>query len=86
MEEGKVSVTKEEKHITLSDAIDSMDDVISHAYGILERIQGGDSGKVSEETISSTTLQDVLAHGSNRIREKNNELFKILDEITTIIF
>ena len=83
--EGKVEVKEQDKHITLSNAIDDIDNVIDQARGILDRIQGNGSGKGDEDTIS-TTLQDVLANGPNRIREKNNELFKILDEIESIIF
>ena len=81
-----VAVAKEDKHIILSDAIESIDNVIQHAYCILHRIQGADSGIGSSVDTPRPTLQEILNFGPDRIREKNDELYKILDEIKSAIF
>ena len=78
---------KREKHIDLDDAIESMDNVIHRAHDILRRIQDA-SGGGCEGTAECKTpsLKEVLDFGADRIREKNVELHKILDEIQSSIF
>jgi hypothetical protein len=87
MEDAKVCAVKEDKHRDLDNAIGSMDDVIHRAYSILRRIQDASDGD-SEGTAECKTpsLKEVLDFGADRIREKNGELHKILDEITDNLF
>lgn len=77
---------KEDKHISLNNAIDDIDNVIQQAYGILQRIQGGGSGCGTVDESKTPSLQEVLNHAPDRIREKNNELYKILDEMNSTLF
>ena len=77
---------KEDKHVLLNNAIDNMDNVIQLAYSILQRIQGGGSGCGGVEENITPSLQEVLNHAPDRIREKNNELCKILDEMKSTLF
>ena len=77
---------KEDKHILLDNAIDDIDNVIQQAYCILQRIQGDGSGCGTAEEKKTPSLQEVLNHAPDRIREKNNELLKILDEMNSMLF
>lgn len=81
-----VVAANEDKHVALDDAIESMDNVIQQANGILHHIQGTGSEGTGICDSTPRSLQEVLNFGSERIREKNSELHRILDEIKTSLF
>lgn len=89
MNEPQQSLSSEQKHTLLDNAISSINCILEQVNGITSRVTGGDcSAKVSElkDVKSNTCLFEVLNEGTQRINDKCSQIHSALNELENTLF
>lgn len=79
------------QHERLNDAINALYDITFRLNDLKQLIQEGgrrhgESGRLTEKTDPSVSLQGVLASGAGRIDEHRQEMHDLLDSIEALLF
>jgi CHAD domain-containing protein len=78
---------KEDKHLSIEQAINSLDEVISHAQNILDKALGHPSSiGCDKPDYARLTLSEFLDNSGTNIREKIETLHSQLSQIESTIF
>lgn len=83
-----VGADNREKHIQLAGAISSLKSTVAHAQSLLSRINGPtpeNKGAMPEDN-PDPTLYDLLTGGADVVRDTEQQLHDLLDEIERSLF
>jgi len=82
------TVSNEEKHIQLDNAIYELDSIIAQSQSLLDRITGNcrEEKELAKEPLRQVTLMSVLNSGSAVLRDKTEQIRQIIQNINSEIF
>ena len=75
-----------DKHVLISNAIDSLESVIEHARALLSRIEGSDRPGEDKAVRGTPALLEMLNEASPRINGIESETHNLLDQIESTLF
>lgn len=86
LEEAKAQAGREPKHVELDEAINRLDGVLACSRRLMARIEDGGSDQDGTIETPPHSLYQVLDGGSERIREKSEQILNVLNNIETALF